>query len=448
MQVLDRYQTMLHEAGNEAHDEEFEYVRQILASQIFHQFLSGEKHGNESEISRASQDLLSTDLSTEAVVSELTNSEIQRRRMARRKSLRLLRDAVMPTTPHSPAPRKLHSSSRSSETSSSVSTSSPSKHAHAKSRSGPEPVRVSVQPEPKPLPPHSPGNQHTHDDGKERKTAFSKLTNGTDIDTPLDGLGDTSSPSSPSKAFDDPSILSPRVRNLSNSTNTLIERLSPTYDSPQKGYPISNGHVTAESHPNVHGLGLNRPEMDKDLFSMPLNMFDPNLVPEWDRRDQYVTQTADNPLPPPTTPLSHVSPRPHLHYAPSPSSHVSQPPLLTKSSTQQQRVTTATRHPLPAPPPYNHHHIPTTHQRSKSFEEILNSPEFDPLNFHRTPIPQSVMTPQENIRNPNGGQIRGNHFQLILEKGSEGLGFLVTNCEGGKGGLVVQSLSPGGLAEW
>ena len=69
MHVLDQYQSRLHEAGNEEHDEEIEYVRQIVASPIFHQFLRGETAQEENiHIQQASRDVLSAEISTEALL--------------------------------------------------------------------------------------------------------------------------------------------------------------------------------------------------------------------------------------------------------------------------------------------------------------------------------------------------------------------------------------------
>ena len=460
MQVLDRYQTRLHQAGNADHDEEFEYVRQIVASPIFHQFLRGEISRDDFGISRASQEVVSAELSTEAIVNELTSSEIQKRRLARRKSLKALRNAVMSSAvTHQPPPvtsagtRKGHLSSRSSETSSSA--SSPSKHTHVKSYSGSEGTRNTVHQPDTPRAPHAvvrppapSGDRRGH--AIVDKAADSPMTNGTDIDTPLEGLvggrEPTVMPISPSRTTGNEAILSPRIRNLSNSTNTLIERLSPPIESPTKGRLMGNGRGLAESHPNVHSLGLHRPEMDTDLFSTPLRMLSPNLVPEWNGNDRYPNESVDHSVSPHVLTAHH----PHLHYTPSPTSHH---PFVTKSTTPHHRLTTETPRPSPlAPPPYNHLHINThaQHRRSKSFEDILNSPEFDPLNFHRTPIPQSVVAPQIEMEppgTPTGSRKRVIRFQLILEKGNEGLGFLVKNREGGEGGLVVQYLSPGGLAE-
>lgn len=446
MQVLDQYQSWLHQVGNEAHDDEFEYVRQIVASPIFHQFLRGEiSQGRDAEIAQASQEVLSAELSTEAIVNELTSSEIQKRRLARRKSLKALRNAVMSqplpaAKKHHPPPfdtsSQTHSSSARPSEATSSSTTSPLKHAHTKSHSGPEGVRKAVQ-EPRQRVAYA-TDRYSH----EEAAVSPPLTNGTDIDTPLEGLGSSSTTCSPKSPDHDSASFGPRVRNLSNSTNTLIERLSPPPDSSVKGHSILNGRLSSELQPNV---GLNRPEMDKDLFSAPLHVLSPNLVAEWDGKEHYCNEgggPVDLPIPPP--PPSHVTH--HLHYSPSPTSHVAHRPFLTTSPQHRLALNTESqRHPPPAPPPYNHLHISSTHRRTRSFEDILNSPVFDPLNFHRTPIPPSLMAPQDETHVGSGNRVV--HFHIMLEKGREGLGFLVNNREGGEGGLVVQCLSPGGIAE-
>jgi hypothetical protein len=477
MQVLDQYQSRLHEAGNEEHDEEIEYVRQIVASPIFHQFLRGGTAQEENvHIQQASRDVLSAELSTEALLSKLTSSDIQRRRLARRKSLKALRNAVMPVNQHPPSKKSPHPSSsssppfgshhggghapsRSGEPSSlSSATTSPLKHAHhTKSYSGPESVRtaVAVATGAESQPPHhvdrgpvsSHGNSSSHTPSSQPPSSL--MTNGGDIDTPLEGLGVTvKSPVSPRRPPDSNS-LSPRTRNLSNSTNTLIERLSPPVQSPTKGHQISTGRVSAESHPNVHSLGLNRPEMDKDLFSIPRHV----LSPEWaGGKDRFPNErgVVNLPLHPP------LPPHPHSHYNATPNSTHRTPVAVAKASPSA-RLPLASeipRHPPPALPPYEPLQN-STHKRSKSFEDILNSPEFDPLNFHRTPIPPHPMLGPQ-VENPSlgvtataqgGRNQRGVYFDIYLEKGSEGLGFLVNNREGGEGGLVIQYLSPGGPAE-
>ena len=451
MQVLDQYQSRLHRAGNDEHDEEFEYVRQIVASSIFHRFLRGEiSQEEETQISLASQDVLSADFASEAIVSELTGSDIQKRRLARRKSLKALRNAVLPQT--SLAAKKTHSLAESARPTSeaasanTTSTTSPLKHTHMKSLSGPETARMAVQ-DPRPR-----GVAYATDHLPRRERAPSPVFNGRDIDTPLEGLERSApGPVSPGRRpSEESSNLGPRVRNLSNSTNTLIERLSPPSESPTKGRSFSNNKVSSESQPNVHGLGLNRPEMDLDLFTSQRHVLGnsgPSLVPEWDPADHYSNGgsglAAD--IPPP----SHLT-RPHLHYSPSPSSHTPPRPFPSDSTSQHRLTTTEPhRHPPPAPPPpYPQLPVGTSHRRTKSFEDILNSPEFDPLNFHRTPIPPSLMTPRVEVDDPGtpvGG--RNRVFHLMLEKGADGLGFLVKNREGREGGLVVQYLSPGGLAE-
>ena len=468
MHVLDQYQSRLHEAGNEEHDEEIQYVRQIVASPIFHQFLRGETAQEENiHIQQASRDVLSAEISTEALLSELTSSDIQRRRLARRKSLKALRNAVMPVNQHLPSKKSHHPSSsssppfgshhgsghapsRSGEPSSlSSATSSPLKHSHhTKSYSGPESVRTAVAvatgAESQPLhhadrgPVSSHGNSNSHTPSSQPPSSL--MTNGGDIDTPLEGLGGTvKSPVSPRRPPDSNS-LSPRTRNLSNSTNTLIERLSPPVQSPTKGHPISVGRVSAESHPNVHSLGLNRPELDnKDLFSIPLHV----LSPEWvGGKDQFPNERGVVNLP-----LHHpLPPHPHSHYNATPNSS-QRTPIAISASVRLPLASEIPRHPPPAPPPYEPLQN-STHKRSKSFEDILNSPEFDPLNFHRTPIPpHHMLGPQVENLSQGGRNQRGVYFDIYLEKGSEGLGFLVNNREGGEGGLVIQYLSPEGPAE-
>ena len=496
MQVLDQYQSRLHDAGNEDHDEEIEYVRQIVTSPIFHQFLRGEVEEGGAQIQEASRDLLSSDISPEALVSELTSSEIQKRRLARRKSLKALRNAVMPTSsggassagkkqPHhsssptsSTAPHHAagHTPSRPTEPSSSSATTSattsPLKHAHhAKSHSGPEIVRTAVAVatggEPQLLDRTGMGNRGLGGrDGRRMAAAplsssSSVLANGGgDIDTPLEGLGirRPRSPISPRRPSDSASpsapLLSPRARNLSNSTNTLIERLSPPSLSPTKGHLVSGGRVSAaESQPNVHSLGLDQPEMEKDLFSVPRHVLSPNLVPEWAAKERFFNDSG------PVGLSSHPPPHHHSHFAPSTTSHQPHRPHIAMATgpAPQHHLPVAggniPRHPPPAPPPYSNTppspSAAATHKRSKSFEDILNSPEFDPLNFHRTPIPpHSVLAAPTQLEKSSGTRNQGTlRFDIFLEKGSGGLGFLVNQREGGERGLVVQYLSPGGPAE-
>ena len=434
MQVLDQYQSRLHRAGNDAHDEEFEYVRQIVSSPIFHQFLRGEvSQEDREEIFQASQEFLSTEPSAEVIANELTSSEIQRRRLARRKSLKALRNAVIPQSstaakkPHPPyESAQSHGALRRNEmNSSSVATATPSplRHTHTKSQSGSESARIQDPRLRVAYATDHPPQELT----VEMKS--SQLTNGTDHGTPRELPGGTGSIPPPDR--DTSTDFGPRVRNLSNSTNTLIERLSPPVEGLSRGHSTSNGHLSSESHSYVHGLGLNRPEMDKDLFSAPLHVLSPKLIPEWNGK--YSNEGPSN-GPQPST-------HPHLHFPPSPTSQGAPNTYLTAAPLTL--TTDARRHPPPAPPPhYDHLHINSPRHKT-TFENILNSPEFDPLNFDRTPIPPP-MPPQVDI-NDTGNRVL--HFHLMLEKGSEGLGFRVQSRDGGEGGLVVQCLSPGGLAE-
>ena len=209
----------------------------------------------------------------------------------------------------------------------------------------------------------------------------------------------------------------------------------------------------------MHSVGLNRPEMDKDLFSIPRHVLSPTLVPEWAGKDHFANDggLVGHPFHPPTSTSSSSHPH-NTHFPPSTAPlHTHRAAVATATGSTpvppQHRLAPAVgdapRHPPPAPRPYEP--LPnSTHKRSKSFEDILNSPEFDPLNFHQTPIPpHSILPGAPQLENPPGGTqgTRVLSFDIFLEKGSVGLGFLVNQREGGEGGLVVQCLSPGGPAE-
>ena len=429
MQVLDRYQTRLHQAGNERHDEEIEYVRQIVASPIFQRFLKGEITPEEkSKISIASQNVISADIVPEMFVSELTSSDIQKQRLARRKSLKALRNAVMPHStpltrksqpPFSTSPQ--YGSPRQSE-SSSIASGSPVKQFHTKSLSGSgsESARINVQTPVAYASSSNPGRQRV------------SIANGADVNLPLVSVEVSSSPLLRRASTEQSSSLSgPQTQQMSNSTNTLIERVSPLPETLEKGgQPFSNGRISAEMH-HHHHLDASRPEMNFDLFTSQLS-----------------TPSGEHFANGSVNPDLHISPHlthPHLHHSSSPSSSSSHPlPPRSFSSTPQHRlnitnVTESHRHPLPAPPPYSLT-VSNEHRRAKSFEELLNSPEFDPYHYHRTPMPPR-MTPR--LDNPPAGMT----FHLQLEKNEDGLGFLVKSKDGREGGLVVQYLSPGGPAE-
>ena len=442
LSLLQYYQEKLHRAGDAGHDEELNYVKDILASPIFQQFLVG--RGNQltaeeaSKISEASSEVLTGINVHVQDDGHLSPSEQRKRQIARRRSLKMLRNVVTPkSSPIIKSKRQHRSSERETTPSDGQSPNRPLRVSVASSNSV------------KSGPLHSPGGNR------------SLLVNG-------GGEATASGPyrRSAQKRLESPNTLQEaRARNLSNSSSTLIERPSPVEGEKMRkkssdSVLVVNGGLSLGSQPNMHKLGLQQQaRMEPSSGGMKTGS---SQASEWNSVQ----------VPIPIDPMGMgmnppASPRPP---PPSYHSHMHQAEPEHPDTT----LTTLTPHRLPPPPPYGHQqHSPqpkALQSRAKSVERlfqpplpslhggnsvatassVLPPPPPSPLLLLRPPPATDAASTQalSTAENRSGNTSSNSRVSVCLAKGEEGLGFKVmAPLKNGEHGLFVQELQPGGVAE-
>ena len=444
MRLLEQYRDRLHNVGDDEHDEELDYVKQILTSPVFLDYLQGQSSQEDtSKISEFSNEVLSgIEGNTVSEDGPISPTEKQRRKLARKQSLKALRNAV---TPHnSPMLKKkavrpgnastdtLDNGSVPGRTRAGPHGGSGSINAKSGSR-----TRNEISP-PKLLDSVTP-NVHSHHTGGELRANIN-LSNG--LEPPTNSLD-------------------ARIRNLSNSTNTLIERPSPPGDhylekKKPSDVPLLQNGIMSGSHPEIHRVGLGSQHgpktghrrLDLDMYGYhPPAIANPGpnpgpnsslFGPEWSHQSQHppyrdhIERDLGLNLHQPANLLdSHVvqpqqsQPPP---YIPSLDLPQNQPPIR------------------PPPPPYGQQLAPQ--RKATSFEKLLDRPDVIPIQLPPPPPPMKPllhpMTDGSVTQDLPTTQNRGrDRMTLVLEKGEEGLGFRVK----GEGGVFVLDLQPGGLAE-
>ena len=409
MKLLEHYRDRLHSLGDDYHDEELDYVSQIMSSPIFREYLNGQSSLEESsKITEVTKQVLESTANTED--QHLGTDEKRKRQLARKQSLRALRNAVTPQNSPRLKPKRLHSSDDKPD-------SIPVQHTSKGNSSGGSSV---TQLEPR--------SRNDSTPSIPKLTDSSIVTNGTEspLSPPI------SPPCGASSGLHDA-----RLRNLSNSTNTLIERPSPPGDQHQLRKKSSdsllmNGIVSG-SQPDVHRLTYPgpmalRPDLDPKHFLPPVAIGGRNIPKlagesDWVHPHQLYHDQADG-LSSNQLPLE-----PHTLY----------PPYIPQQNEQ----------PRGPPPPYGHQMIPP--KNSNSFEKLLES---DTVEVHLLPAMMRPlvhpMTDSLVTQDLPTAQSRKTQLVIRLEKGEEGLGFRVRglkNEQRGELGIYVQDMQPGGLAE-
>ncbi len=99
MRLLEQYQSRLH-GSHDGHEEELDYIKQILASPVFQQYLKGGvanlPQREKQEIVKASTDVLSGIDGSSLDDKPISPTEQRRRQIHRKQSLKALRNAVIP----------------------------------------------------------------------------------------------------------------------------------------------------------------------------------------------------------------------------------------------------------------------------------------------------------------------------------------------------------------
>ena len=464
--LLEQYRNRLHQVGDAEHDEELDYLKQILESPLFQEYMQDGgilSHEETFAISEATNELL-TDMDLENTQHSLM--EKRKRLVQRRKSLKALRNAVTPKNSPRVQPKKAHghhhSSSNSKTSGSSIQqreapwspygkTFDSSSTATARmgsqnvtpsaisSAASPRLILKDAQIHPELLPV----------DKQEQQSSF--VSNGLDFNLSIG------------------SPLDIRSKTLSNSTNTLIERpTSPnSYDSQRKKSSdslLSAAGGFSGSQPNISMLRITR-EGDLNIDFDQLQSCTPNNK-QYNSSSHSLQQQQQQQLsiPSPSANDTKLSSGLNIPIAPiSPSADRPPPPsYLTHLQQQQQQQSTHT--PLkatsptsrPPPPPYGQKSF-VPQRKVKSFDKLLDDSETTvPIHF---PVPGGPAPPPlVPLAHPmTDGLVtqdlptvdkRRTTLTIQLEKGDEGLGFRVKGLRSEqKGELIVQDLMPGGLAE-
>ena len=475
--MLEQYRDKLHRAGDQEHEDELDYIKEILASPIFKQYLSGSgpsvlTYENSSLISEATNYLLTGiegSKGEDGVVASVVDK--RKRQLQRKESLKALRNAVTPKNSPLVTSRKPHNKHESSISSHNQTRPRELTSPSRKRNSRTDPI-VTI---------NAGGSSKVAAEGARTKPT--NLSNGITNDTSSHGA-----------TADSGRTLNARVKTLSNSTSTLTERSSPHEDpgmrlwkkSSEGLLSHSSGSSLSGSQPNINVLRLSPTQED----TAPLNTSGPNPVngshgnsrlnpvgggmeiSEWNTGNpNNETDRLGRPLDlfvqTPTSGkqqtsnkkliLSSVSPETR---PPPPSYHTHMQNKSTKlqqKSQQSNQPSTQPRNPLQnngiesdLPPPVHH-------QKAKSFDKLFENTQTTSDTHQATPL---NMPPQLPLTHPmtNGSvtkdvsteERRKALFTIRLDKGAEGLGFRVKAVKNEKNeevGLSVQDLQSGGLAE-
>lgn len=429
LKLLEHYRDRIHSLGDEGYDEEIDYLQQILVSPIFQQFvMGGSSEEDMTKIVEASNMVLSGIAAGSAEDKQLSPTEKRKRQIARRQSLKALRNAVTPK--NSPVlKRKMPPSSSMDDSTATpdmadaggksrvVENGAPmSSLLQARSKDGPILPKL-VDPRAD-SPPAVNGIQPQPLSPEKGKMRPSNMSNGIH-----------------------PALLETRTRNLSNSTSTLIERPSPPADyhfmrKKSSDSVLSNGMVLG-SQPNIHSAGIKLDFSDVEPFHhSPTAMTSPSSKPSPAWNPHHHLQAGMN------LNVSHPSPG-NLSPLRLPPSYV--------SHQQQNKPLELDAPPLRPPPPYDYSPL-VAQRRAKSYDKLLDSPDshvtYPPLPLFHPMVPP--MTDGAVTQDLPTMQSRRTSLVISLEKGEDGLGFRVKglkNEQRGELGLLVQDLQPGGLAE-
>ena len=431
-------------------------------------------HENSSLVSDATNYLLTGiegGKGEEGVVASVVDK--RKRQLQRKESLKALRNAVTPKNSPLVTSRKSHNTHESSISSQSQTRPSELTSPSRKRNSRTDPI-VTI-----------------NGGGSSKITAGGTYTKTTNLSN---GISDeTLVPSPHGVAVDSGRVLDARVKSLSNSTSTLIERSSPQEDpgthlwkkssegllSPGSGSPMSGSQPninvlrlsltqgttalnTSEPSPvnglygtsrlNPAGGGIEISEWntaiqnkDTDHFSRPLDLY--VQTPNSGQQQTSGKKLILSPVSPETRPPP-----------PSYNTHMqNKSTKLQQKSQQSNQPSSQPRNPLQNNGFESDFHPLVPHRKAKSFEKLLEFPHITSEPHQASPL---HLPPQLPLSHPmtNGSvtkdisteERRKTLFTIRLDKGAEGLGFMVKAVKNEKNeevGLSVQDLQPGGLAE-
>ena len=512
VQVLEQYKERLHQHGDEGHDEELDYIKQILASPMFYDYVQNSSQLSQEETSLFSEvtnDLLSG--FQETTDGKMSPAEKHKQRVQRKRSLRALRNVVTPKNSPRIKSRRPHGGSGANSSDGGKGSSSAYDGGTSLATSP-----LDRTPGPPPLGSSASGSRYDNSSSSgsistavngKRVQDFTPLTNRsierdyTPVVNLSNGVIDFDSPSSgPPPPFESPS------RNLSNSTGTLIERsTSPSSDDTllrrSDENLLANGGTPSSGSNVLRGL-----KSDTTSAYALGNGTGPNSIPtlggmDWDLpkqpQQQLLTSSSihDPGPPPPTTTqgLKLKLPPVNVAHRQPPSYHLHMQQQQTHTAPHHQIVTSPqVENKRPPPPPYGQpggNLMPQ--RRAKSFDRLLDSsPSDSAIPIHLPPpnqAPDSTtkiadsapFTQQQPPQVVSGGGLtsslsyggnpivrpmtdgmattnyltaserRRTILTVRLEKGEKGLGFRVKGLKSEQfgGGLFVQDLQPGGMAE-
>lgn len=424
--VLEQYRDKLHRAGENVHGEELDYIKEILASPVFNQYLLGNTPSHESStlIAEATNDFIIGIQDTKSTPAEKQKSHLQRK-----ESLKNLRNVVNPKI--SPPAVSKHPLLPESMQVTSILHPSVPKLSLTLSHNSKSRMETFVGPELKHPPEVSPLRQARKTTGDSNDSIVESVLR----DVALDN-----------------SLSNSRMKNLSNSTSTLIDRTSSNggpmlrKKSSESFLSPGSGGSLSGSQPNISTLRSSpqiavksNPFSGQELMGITIGSFPSNRP-----ADLY--------------PLASVS------------SSDGKPKLVLSPETR------------PPPPSYHDHmqkqlkhsqeatadEAQLSFQKTKSIDKLfdVSTVTSDEPHLHSPlqppaltpPIHQpSYLTPPTHLKT-NGlvtkdvstEEKRRTTFTVRMDKGAEGLGFMVKAAKKEAKvdlGLSIQDLQPGGLAE-
>ena len=499
--MLEQYKERLHQHGDEGHDEELDYIKQILASPIFYDYVQNSSQLSQEEtsiISEVTNDLLSG--IQESTDGKMSPAEKHKQRVQRKRSLKALRNVVTPKNSPRVKSRRPHGGANSSDgakssslyDSTSVATSPPDRISGPSSSASGSKYQNS-----------SAGSVATVVNGKRVQDTTPLTSRTVEHDyTPAinlpNGVVDFDAPSTELPPFES------QARNLTNSTGTLIERsTSPSSDDTllkrsDENLMANGGAPSSGSNALLHGL-----KTDSGTSGYAIgNGSGPNSIPslggmDWDlpKQQQLLPSSSiHDPGPPSSQGLKLKLPPVNMAHRQPPSYHLHMQQQQNHTPPHHQIVTSPQiENKRPPPPPYGQaggNLMPQ--RRAKSFDRLLDSSPSDsaipihlpPLNTAQdtttTKVAESAPFAQQQQQQPQvfgggltsslqygnpiirpmtDGLVTTNHLTaserrrtiltVRLEKGEKGLGFRVKGLKSEQfgGGLFVQDLQPGGMAE-
>ena len=420
--VLEQYKDRLHQAGDNVHEEELDYIQDILASPIFNQYLTGTPPSQEDStiIAEATRDLV-TGIEDHK---ETSPADKRKSHLQRKQSLKALRNVVTPKT--SKKPHRIESSKVSSGQGPQATSPSHNRNLRTEESNGLEPKHTSEVILPRQAN-GGPGDRHT---------------------LPITVVE---------------SRLNSRIKSLSNSTSTLIDR------STTNGGPVlrkkssegllspSGGSSLSGSQPNISALkptpqmtlngGLMIGGSRPDPIGAPLVGLDLHLS----RPSDHFSQTSSSSLTPDSSHGQKLVLSPETR-PPPPSYHAHMQKQSTRLPVPQttEQYTTSD-HPQQLLP----------YRKAKSFDKLFDasvpSAEFSQSPNLHTPHQPPALTPPTHpmtnglvTKDVPTAERRKTTFTVRMDKGAEGLGFMVKAVKSenkGEVGLSIQDLQPGGPAE-